>query len=572
MSQKLADLILRVEIGDSELHGLPLRQRLAKGDALLRVFADHLEATLRDAETVRRLVHAVAGNPGLRFTHALPFLADQIFGRHFHVIERDLVGDVAHHVTVLAHDRETLRIHVDDEHREPAPRAFLRIGCGHELQKVGALGMRDETLVAVDDVVVALTDGTRLHAARIAARLRLGLRESGGFLATEDRIEVLLLHLLGQPQQDRPRRWAEHTVAAVGQRDRAMHLLPNNGERKQRKALAAELSGRVELPQAQLLSFGLQRPLEFRLQLRPIHAVHLDRDKLAIDTLADRLPQQADIFRQFKIHARPVPRSLSDGQSTNSRPAMSMYIEQATLPCNDPCASERGRAIAATARVTGGYVIEIQFGDATQRLLRNRVPSGRRRPGCIAGPNRSCGRFLPRQDRSDPDRRQRRRRLRHGSPADRSLYRQTYSGQSNCCRPEYDRSGRNQNGKLLVCRRATGWHRHWHVPQYAHRCTGGRDRWRAIRGQPFFMAGVDEHQPPHVRRLAYSGRAHLSRRPDQGSHRGGIESRRHHLHVSAFAQRDAGHQNPGRLGLPGQLHHDVGDGTRRGTGGHQLLG
>ena len=112
--------------------------------------------------------------------------------------------------------------------------------------------MRDEALVAVDDVVVALADGARLHAAGIAAGLRLGLREGRGLLAAQQRIEILLLHLLRQPQQDRARRRAEHTVAAVGQRDRAVHLLPDHREREQREALAAELSRCVELPQPEL--------------------------------------------------------------------------------------------------------------------------------------------------------------------------------------------------------------------------------------------------------------------------------------------------------------------------------
>ncbi len=214
-------LILGVEIGDRELHRLPLRQRLAESDALLCVLADHLETTLGDAEAVRRLVHAVARNPGLRLAHALAFLANEVLDRNLHVVERDLVGDVAHHVMVLAHDREAFGIHVDDEYRESAARSFLRVGRSDELQKISALGMRDEALVAVDDIVVAVANGARLHAAGIAAGLGLGLREGCGFLATQQRIEVLLLHLLRQPQQDRTGRGPEHTVAAVGQRDGA---------------------------------------------------------------------------------------------------------------------------------------------------------------------------------------------------------------------------------------------------------------------------------------------------------------------------------------------------------------
>ena len=169
--------------------------------------------------------------------------------------------------------------------------------------------MRDEALVAVDDVVVAVADGPRLYAAGIAAGLRLGLREGRRLLAADCRIEVLLLHLLRQSKQDRARRRPKHTVAAIWQRDRAADLLPDHGEREQREALAAEFSRCVELPQAQLSGFGFQRLLVLGLQVRPVHAVHLDRDELAIHKFADRLPQQPDIFRQFEIHADLIPAS-----------------------------------------------------------------------------------------------------------------------------------------------------------------------------------------------------------------------------------------------------------------------
>jgi hypothetical protein len=73
--------------------------------AFLRVFADHFQAALGDAETVSGLVDAVAGNPRLRLAHALALFADQVLHRHLHVIERDLIGDVAHHVRGATHDR-----------------------------------------------------------------------------------------------------------------------------------------------------------------------------------------------------------------------------------------------------------------------------------------------------------------------------------------------------------------------------------------------------------------------------------------------------------------------------------
>ena len=44
---------------------------------------------------------------------------------------------------------------------KPPREPFSGIGRRHQLQEVGALGVRDEALVAVDDVVIALADGAR---------------------------------------------------------------------------------------------------------------------------------------------------------------------------------------------------------------------------------------------------------------------------------------------------------------------------------------------------------------------------------------------------------------------------
>jgi len=53
---------------------------------------------------------------------------------------------------------------------------------------------------------------------------------------------------------------------------------------------------------AALARFGLQGCLEFGLEIRPVHAVHLDWDQLAIDELAHRVAQQPDLLRQLKVH------------------------------------------------------------------------------------------------------------------------------------------------------------------------------------------------------------------------------------------------------------------------------
>src|SRR5262249_44284627 len=103
-----------------ELYGLTLGQWLAERHALLRIFADHLEAALSHAEPVRGLMNPIARDPGLRLAHALAFLAHQVLDWHLHVVERDLVGHITHHVIVLAHAGETRRIEVDEEDGEAA--------------------------------------------------------------------------------------------------------------------------------------------------------------------------------------------------------------------------------------------------------------------------------------------------------------------------------------------------------------------------------------------------------------------------------------------------------------------
>src|SRR6267142_4821285 len=162
--------------------------------------------------------------------------------------------------------------------------------------------MRDEALVAVDDIVITLANSAGLYAAGIAASLRLGLRECRGFFAAQDGIEIALLHLFRQPQQDWARRWPEHAITTVGERNRAVHFFPHHRECEQRKALAPEFGRRVELPQSQLACLRLQRSLDLRLEVRSLHAVHFNRDQLAIDELAHRVPQQPDLFRQLEVH------------------------------------------------------------------------------------------------------------------------------------------------------------------------------------------------------------------------------------------------------------------------------
>ena len=179
--------------------------------------------------------------------------------------------------------RDARRIHVDEEDREPAARALLGIGRGDELQEVRALRVRDEALVAVDHVMVAVAHRGRAHAARIGAGIGLGLREGGGLLAAQDRIEIALLLLGRQRQQDRAHLRPEDAGSASRQRHGACQLLGHDRDREQAQVLSAELGRRLEQPESKLAGLGFELLADLRLEVRPVHGVHFDRDEFPID-------------------------------------------------------------------------------------------------------------------------------------------------------------------------------------------------------------------------------------------------------------------------------------------------
>ncbi len=114
---------------------LAVGERLAEGRALLGVGRRHFQAALGDAERARAVLDAADIEPFLAERHALAFLADQVRGRHAHVVEHDLPRLVAHHGLVLRAELHARRVHVDQEHGDAAARALAAVGRGQQLQK-----------------------------------------------------------------------------------------------------------------------------------------------------------------------------------------------------------------------------------------------------------------------------------------------------------------------------------------------------------------------------------------------------------------------------------------------------
>ena len=148
---------------------------------------------------------------------ALVFLADQVFDRHAHVFEKDVVDLVR---TVDGDDRahgDARRLHVDQQERDAGLRLCRSVGADQAENPVGMLGQRRPGLVAVDDVVVAVAHRLGADRCEVGARARLRIALAPPVLAGENpRQELLLLRFVAERVDDR----ADHGDAERQRRQR----------------------------------------------------------------------------------------------------------------------------------------------------------------------------------------------------------------------------------------------------------------------------------------------------------------------------------------------------------------
>ena len=171
----------------------------------------------RSLEYVDRELHRRAGDAGRhrgdagaraverhhRDLEALVLLADQVVERDLDLGEGDrrgVRGALAHLVLVLVDDHAGVTR--DDEARDAAVPGLL-VGLRVDRVPVGVLAVGDEALGAVDDPLVALAGGGRLHPGDVRAGVGLGQAERGEQRRLGQPAEVLLLELLGGGQRDR---------------------------------------------------------------------------------------------------------------------------------------------------------------------------------------------------------------------------------------------------------------------------------------------------------------------------------------------------------------------------------
>jgi hypothetical protein len=149
------------------------------------------------------VVDAARAEPLLGDAEAGPLLAQQVGARHAAGVVEDLgvaehtLAGVTHDVDV-AHQVEAGRVGGHQDHAGPLMRRRLGVGHRHDHRQGRPVGGGGVPLLAVDDVVVTVADGSGRHHHRVRARhLGLGHRETGADLAGDQRSQPAGLLRLG---------------------------------------------------------------------------------------------------------------------------------------------------------------------------------------------------------------------------------------------------------------------------------------------------------------------------------------------------------------------------------------
>ena len=139
---------------------------------------------------------------------ALVLLTDQVFDRHLHIGEEDLVDLVAHRRPSAVDqvdrvERDARRLHVDQQEGDALLTLALVGGADETEYPVGEVCVGRPDLLAVHDVVIALALGPGAQGREVGARARLGISLAPQFLGGRDlRQEALLLRVAAELHQD----------------------------------------------------------------------------------------------------------------------------------------------------------------------------------------------------------------------------------------------------------------------------------------------------------------------------------------------------------------------------------
>ena len=165
-----------------------------------------------------------------------------------------------------------------DEHRHPLVRLRVGVGDHHDDEERGVAGVGREPFLALDHPLVTVPGGLAHELLGVGAPLRLGHREGGHDVALEQRLEVARLLLLGPVQREDLGVAGVGGGRAEHRRrpGRAAEDLVHQRQLELPVALAAQLGAEVAGPQALLLHLLAQRR-EDRPRCLVVHVVGVTR-------------------------------------------------------------------------------------------------------------------------------------------------------------------------------------------------------------------------------------------------------------------------------------------------------
>ena len=177
---------LGVDIGEHRLDELEAGDRLP---TLFRIGGEahrFVEDADRLADADRGDVQASLVERGHGRVEALLLLAaDEVGGRNADVVEEDLRGPRAGlaHFVIVRPDGHALGLRGYEEDGNALRAGGVRVGAGEDYEDIGGLGIGDEPLGTVDDVVIAVADSLRPQARGVGAGLGLSEGEGGDDLS-----------------------------------------------------------------------------------------------------------------------------------------------------------------------------------------------------------------------------------------------------------------------------------------------------------------------------------------------------------------------------------------------------
>ncbi len=182
-------------VGEHELDALILEDGTAELDAVQGEVGRQPQAALGSAQAARRDHQPLLHEPFLGQVHALAKAAQDLAGRHVHILERELrmLEDEGVHIARDALDAHARRILVDKEQREE-PGSAVGDARQHD-QEVGDVADGDVPFLAVDDIAVTSRDGRGLDGRRVGAGTGFGHGEGVAPppLATRSQVFLALL-------------------------------------------------------------------------------------------------------------------------------------------------------------------------------------------------------------------------------------------------------------------------------------------------------------------------------------------------------------------------------------------